>query len=221
MFVYQITTRHHNSHSLTLSPHQHQRLSKPQCPKEFIVWARYVFIIDCMFLINLYYLVFVYDTMDHHHIRRHVTEERRATRTPPQYTTQGAEGFVRSRGAQTSRLGPGMFFFSSFFLSFLLTFIILRVIRPADPPSLQERVGGPFLHIIRPTDPPSLQERVGGPLLPLFYTNGPTLATNASRWAVFTRSDPTLAPNASRWSLSHPYGPPSLQTRVGGPFSLS
>jgi hypothetical protein len=88
--------------------------------------------------------------------------------------------------------------------------------------------------------PPSLQARVGGVFLSFFYTR-PTLATNASRWAALTSSDPTLAPNASRWAVlqndSPPdptlapnasrWGhflhftttdPPSLQTRVGGPF---
>jgi hypothetical protein len=83
-----------------------------------------------------------------------------------------------------------------------------------DPPSLQTRAGGPHLH---PQTPPSLQTRVGGVIWP-------TLAANASRWAVLQNDsppDPTLAPNASRWGHFLHFtttDPPSLQTRVGGPF---
>ena len=83
-----------------------------------------------------------------------------------------AEGLVRSRGAQTTCcLGPGMFFFCSFFF-YANLYIYIHVIRPTDPPSLQEWVGGPYLCVDRLTDPPSQQERVGG----LYLHSDPTLA---------------------------------------------
>ena len=179
--MYQITTRHHNSHSLTLSPHQHQRLlSKPQRPNEFIVWARYVFIIDCMFLINLYYLVFVYDTMDHHHIRRHVTDKRQTTGNLDTTTTARNEeqrDLWEAGGpkpGQTSRLGPGMFFF--FFFSFFFTnmYIFYTSLGPQTHPRYKSESVGRYYFSFTHTDPPSLQMRVGGPSLLIFYTYGPT-----------------------------------------------
>jgi hypothetical protein len=56
------------------------------------------------------------------------------------------------------------------------------------------------------TAPPSLQMRVGGAVyfLLLYIDDGPTLATNASRWGhlfvlLYIDDGPTLATNASRW----------------------
>ena len=51
---------------------------------------------------------------------------------------------------------------------------------------------------------PRLQTRDGGPF---YNTHGPTLAANASRWAVLLDIGPT--------------DPPSLQTRAGGLFLLN
>jgi hypothetical protein len=122
---------------------------------------------------------------------------------------------VRSRGAQTTRhLGPGMFLFS-LFRFFTNIYIYICVIRPTDPPSLQERVGGPYLRINRPTDPPSQQERRWA-VSTCHQAHRPTLTTNASWWAIFTPTDPTLAPNASRWGLFPPIWPtqPTLATNA-------
>ena len=128
-------------------------------------------------------------------------------------------GYGQVVGPNDACLGQVCFFF--FILFFLLTYIYyLRVNRPTDPPSLQKRVGGPFYDS---RTPPSLQVRVGGVFFH-YSTHGPTLATNASRWAVFTQEitpiphprtkresvgvfftlylhGPTLAANASRWAV--------------------
>ena len=123
-------------------------------------------------------------SVNNHHKRRpppHTTPRNRRTTGDSDTTTvhnTRSRGFCEKQGGPNESFGPGYVFFF-FFLSFLLTFIIFRVIRPTDPPSLQERVGGLFLHV-----------------------HGPTLATNASRWAVillFYTNRPTLATNASRW----------------------
>ena len=160
----------------------------------------------------------------------HTTPRNRRTTGDSDTTTAHntkSRGFCEKQGGPNESFGPRyvfFFFFLSFFCTNMYIFYILCVIRPTDPPSLQERVGGPFLHIIRPTDPPSLQERVGGPLLPLFYTNGPTLATNASRWAVFHIIRPTDPPSLQErvggpfLHVIWPTDPPSLQTRAGGPY---
>ena len=122
--------------------------------------------------------------------------------------------------AQTTRVWARYVFFS-FILRYLLIHTqYLCINRPTDPPSLQKRVGGPFYDS---RTPPSLQVRVGGVFF-LYSTYGPTLATNASRWAVSTQEitpiphprskresvgvfftlyihGPTLAANASRWAV--------------------
>ena len=74
-----------------------------------------------------------------------------------------------------------------------------------DPLSLQARVGGPFSFFSQQRTHSRYKRESVGHFLP-FLNNRPTLATNTSRWAVFF--------------LFSTMDPPSLQTRVGGPFSF-
>src|SRR5882762_3028505 len=72
--------------------------------------------------------------------------------------------------------------------------------------------------------------RVGGPFLLDNGQQRPTLAANASRWAISTwqrmPTTTTAHPRCKCESVGRFYltmdnnGPPSLQTRVGGPFLL-
>ena len=77
--------------------------------------------------------------------------------------------------------------FSKFFLNILVFFLILTIVF---------RSCSPMAH------PRSECESVG--CFTWHWTHGPTLAPNASRWAVFTlwlHPRPTLASNASRWAV--------------------
>ena len=57
-----------------------------------------------------------------------------------------------------------------------------------DPPSLQTRVGGPFLHDNTPITPPSLQTRVGGVISCTIETHGLAFVTSLLVWkAVATK----------------------------------
>jgi hypothetical protein len=81
-----------------------------------------------------------------------------------QHGKDGSERLVRSRGAQTTChccLGPDVYF-SSFRNK---SESVGHIYASTDPPSQQERVGGPYLCVNRPMDPPSLQTRAGGPYL--------------------------------------------------------
>jgi hypothetical protein len=102
---------------------------------------------------------------------------------------------------------------------------VSHVSTPTDPPSLQTRDGGPFMHINTPTDPTLAPNASRWGFLSFKQNNGPALATNASRWAVLALEH-THRPHPR--SKREPVGlfsflnkttdPPSLQTRVGGPF---
>ena len=87
-------------------------------------------------------------------------------------TQHMSRGISEKQGGPNDMLfGPRYVFFCSFFF-YANLYIYIHVIRPTDPPSLQEWVGGPYLRVDRPTDPPSQQERVGG----LYLHSDPTLA---------------------------------------------
>ena len=158
-------------------------------------------------------------------------------------TQKGAEGFVRSRGAKRLIWAQVCFFF--IFLSFFFTNIDIfyaslaprthpryksesvgRFYTSSDPrthPRYKRKSVGRYYFSFTHTDPPSLQTRVGGSFLLLFYTYGPTLATNASRWAVIPyilhiRAHPCHKRESVGPYLTH--GSPSLQKQVGGPFLL-
>jgi hypothetical protein len=127
-----------------------------------------------------------------------------------------------------------VFFFHSFILfTNIYIHIYVSTGLRTHPRYNRESVGRIYTYILHP-HPRSKREPVGYYLL--LDTHGPTLAANASRWAVFCDNSslyPTLAPNASWWGFFflhyiytdppsclvgrfHTNTPPSLQMRVGG-----